>query len=436
MEEARVNRADRRQPAFEIVDLERLVPEDHRVRAVWGFVETLELGMLYARIKARGETAGRPAADPRVLLALWLYATIDGIGSARALARLCEHHLIYRWICGGVGVNHELLRTFRNASGGLFDQLLTGSLTALIEEGLIRLDEMITDGTKVRASASRSSMRHKPRVAEIAAELKAHIGKLREELDADPAATERRLKVRRLAAAEERARRVSAAHEKFAAREAERSARAKQRPGEAAGTEAEAPRVSTSDPDARLMKMADGATRPCYNVQVGTADEFVVAILPTERGNDRGLARAVVADMQRRCGRAPSRLLADGTAMTEHDIIGFAASHPGMAVYAPPKACSETAKPASRARYERELAREPQCLKDWRARMDSDAGKAVYAKRSKTEHPHARMKNCGFGRMLVRGMEKVRAVCCLHALAHNFILAAARRAAQAGWVAA
>lgn len=436
MDDARVKRADRRQPAFEIVDIERLVPADHQVRDVWSFVETLDLGMLYARIKARGETAGRPAADPRILLALWLYATIEGIGSARALSRLCDHHLIYRWICGGVGVNHELLRTFRNESGGFLDGLLSQSLAALIEEGLIKLDEMITDGTKVRASASRSSMRHKPRVAEIEAELKAHIGKLREELDADPAATERRLKARRLAAVEQRTRRVSAAREKFAAREAERSVRAKQRPGEAAGSEADAPRVSTSDPDARLMKMADGATRPCYNVQVGTADEFVVAILPTDRGNDRGLAPAVVAEVERRCGRAPSRLLADSTAMTEDDIVGFAASHPGMAVFAPPKACSETAKPASRARYERELAREPECLKDWRARMGSDAGKQVYARRSRTEHPHARMKNCGFGRMLVRGMEKVRAVCLLHAVAHNLILAAARRAAQAGYPAA
>jgi transposase len=426
-----VNRADRRQPAFEMVDIDRLVPEDHRVRAVWAFVETLDLGMFYARIKARGEAAGRPAADPRILLALWLYATIEGIGSARALDRLCEHHLIYRWICGGVGVNYDLLSTFRNESGDFLDQLLTRSLSALIEEGLIRLDEMITDGTKVRASASRSSMRHAARVAEIETALKAHIGKLREELEADPSATERRLKVRRLAAAEERARRVSAARAKFAEREAERSARAKQRPGEPVRSEEDGPRVSTSDPDARLMKMADGATRACYNVQVGSADEFVVAIVPTERGNDRGLAPTMVAEMERHCGQAPSRLLADTTAMTADDIVGFAASHPELAVYAPPKACSETAKPASRARYERELAREPECLKDWRARMSSEAGKAVYAGRGKTEHPHARMKNCGFGRMLVRGLQKVRAVCLLHAVVHNFVLAAARRRAQA-----
>lgn len=435
MEDVRVNRADRRQPAFEMVDLDRLVPEDHRVRDVWAFVETLDLTTFYARIKARGDTPGRPAADPRILLALWLYATIEGIGSARALARHCEYHLIYRWICGGVGVNHELLRTFRNASGAFLDQLLSESLTALIEEGLLKLDEVITDGTKVRASASRSSMRHQPRVAEIETALKARIAELREELDADPSATERRLKVRRLAAAEQRARRVSAARDKFAIREAERSARAKARPGEAARSEADAPRVSTSDPDARLMKMADGATRPCYNVQVATADEFVVAIQPTERGNDRGLAPAVVAEVERRCGEVPSRLLADSTAMTEDDIVGFAASHPAMAVFAPPTGCSETAKPASRARYERKLAREPECLRQWRARMDSDDGKKVYARRSRTEHPHGRMKNCGFGRMLVRGLEKVRAVCLLHAIAHNFILAAAKRAAPAGCVA-
>lgn len=436
MDDVRVTRADRRQPGFEMVDLDRLVDEDHRVREVWAFVEALDLSVLYGRIKARGQTAGRPAADPRILLALWLYATIDGIGSARALDRLCGQHVIYRWICGGVGVNHELLRTFRNESGAFLDQLLTQSLTALIAEGLLDLEEMVTDGTKVRASASRSSMRHKPPVVALETELAARIATLRQELDADPAATERRRKLRQLAATQERARRVSAAREKFAELEAERAERARQHPGEAAKAADKEPRVSTSDPDARLMKMADGAMRVCYNVQVGTAREFIVAIQPKDQGNDRNLAPAVVAEAEKRTGCSASRLLADGTAMTEEDIEGFAKSHPNLEVYAPPKACSETAKPASRARYERKLAREAQCLKDWRARMAGEAGKAVYARRSITEHPHARMKNCGFGRMVVRGLEKVRAVCLLHAVAHNLVLAAARRTARAGYVAA
>ena len=137
---------------------------------------------------------------------------------------------------------------------------------------------------------------------------------------------------RQLAAVEARAERVRAAQEKFAEREAEWQKRAAGHPGEtakaAASAKADVPGVSTSDHDARLMKMADGARRPCYNVQVGTANEFIVAILPTTQGNDRGLAPAVVAEVERRCGRTPSRLLADSTAMTEADIIGFAASHP------------------------------------------------------------------------------------------------------------
>ena len=142
---------------------------------MWAFVETLDPGVFYAQIKARGETAGRPAADARVLLALWLYATIDGVGSARALTRLCEQHLIYRWICGGVGVKHELLRTFRNESGEFLDRLLSESLTALIAEGLLTLDGMTTDGTKIRAAASRRSMRRQPSVAQIAAAVQAQI---------------------------------------------------------------------------------------------------------------------------------------------------------------------------------------------------------------------------------------------------------------------
>ena len=109
----RIRQAERNQAGFEVVDLESLVVEDHPVRAVWSFVEGLDLHWFYDRIKARGETPGRAATDPRILLTLWLYATADGIGSARALARLCEHHTIYRWICGGVGVNHTMLSEFR-----------------------------------------------------------------------------------------------------------------------------------------------------------------------------------------------------------------------------------------------------------------------------------------------------------------------------------
>ncbi len=426
MNDARVKRAERMQARLEVVDLDGLVAADHVVRAVWAFVESLELSALYDRIRARGETAGRPATDPAILLALWLYATIEGVGSARLLERLCASHVIYRWICGGVGVNHELLRRFRNESGAYLERLMSQTLAALAAEGLIALEEIITDGTKVRAAASRGSMRSRVRIAALEAELRQRIATLRQELDTDPEASQRRLRSRQLAAAQERERRVRAAREKFATIEAEQAKHAETHPG-AAGEAADEPRVSISDPDARLMRMADGAVRPCYNVQVATASGFVVAIVPSERRNDRGLARSVVAEVERRCGMTPQRLLADVGAMTETDIVAFAASHPAMTVFAPPRPCSQTAQPASRARYARKLAREPECLKAWRALMRSDAGKLVYRRRSSTEHAHGRMKNCGFGRMPVRGLDKVRSVCLLHAVAHNMRWAFSRR---------
>src|SRR5258705_1597945 len=134
-EDVRINRADRSQPGFDVVDLESQLGEDHRARTVWEFVSGLDLSEFYDRIRARGETAGRPATDPKILLALWLYATLEGVGSARALNQLCTRHIAYRWLCGGVEVNHNILAEFPVESGALLDRLLTQSLTALIAAG-------------------------------------------------------------------------------------------------------------------------------------------------------------------------------------------------------------------------------------------------------------------------------------------------------------
>jgi transposase len=431
----RIRQAERRQTGFELVDLESLVVDDHPVRSVWSFVEGLDLQVFYDRIKARGETPGRAATDPRVLLALWLYATADGIGSARALARLCEHHTIYRWICGGVGVNHTMLSEFRLDSGEFLDRLLTSSLAALMKEGLITLDEVITDGTKVRAAASRSSMRRRQSLSELEEKARTRVAELKQELEADSAAGERRLSKRRLSAAEDRARRVAAALAKHpAAASKDEADQTKEEEPPAAGKSGKNPkqeRVSTTDPDAPLMKMADGAVRPAYNVQVASACGFVVAIEPVQRRNDRGLAPAMVAQVEQRCGKLPDRLLADTGAMTAADIVMIAQTHPSVQVFSPPPARKEASKPQSKARYERNRAAEPQCLKEWRARLDSEEGQAVYKRRSNTEHVHARLKNRGFGRMVLRGLAKVRIACLLHAVTHNMMWALSRRALKA-----
>jgi transposase len=436
MMDIRIRQADRRQAGFELVDLESLVVDDHPVRAVWSFVEGLDLQVFYDRIKARGETPGRPATDPRILLGLWLYATADGIGSARALARLCEYHTIYRWICGGVGVNHTMLSEFRVESGEFLDRLLTSSLAALMKEGLITLDEVITDGTKVRASASRSSMRRRQTLMELEEKARTRVAELKQELEADFAAGERRLSKRRLSAAEDRARRVAAALAKHPATapEQEQDRRDGGQPPSASGKSDKKPkeeRVSTTDPDAPLMKMADGAVRPAYNVQVASACGFIVAIEPAQRHNDRGLAPAMVAQVKQRCGKLPDRLLADTGAMTAADIVTIANTHPSVQVFSPPPARKEGSKAESKARYERNRAAEPQCLKQWRDRMDGEEGQAIYKRRSTTEHVHARLKNRGFGRMVLRGLAKVRITCLLHAVTHNMMWALSRPALKA-----
>jgi transposase len=141
-----------------MVDLDSQLADDHRARLVWAFVEGLDLREFYDRIKARDAVAGRPATDPQVVLAVWLYATLEGIGSARAIDRLCQQHAAYRWLCGGAPINHDLLASFRREHAALLDRLLTQSVTGLIAEKLVTLEEMAIDGTKVRAWAQAAGL--------------------------------------------------------------------------------------------------------------------------------------------------------------------------------------------------------------------------------------------------------------------------------------
>jgi transposase len=133
------------------VDLDRLLPDDHRARLVWEYVVGLDLTPLYARIAAVEGHAGAPATDPRLLLALWQQATLDGVGSARALARLCEEHVAYQWLCGGVSVNDHTLADFRTAHVEVLDTLLTHSVATLLAQQLVTLERVAQDGVRVRA---------------------------------------------------------------------------------------------------------------------------------------------------------------------------------------------------------------------------------------------------------------------------------------------
>src|SRR5262245_38395409 len=155
----RLREPKRDQIELRAVDIESLIGDDHPVRVIWKYVEGLDLSELEDRIKARGDRPGHPATSPRLLLALWLYATSDGVGSARALERLCDSHDVYRWLCGGVSVNHHTLADFRVGCADLLDRLLAEHLAALAGAGLVDLDALAQDGVRVRASAGAGSFR-------------------------------------------------------------------------------------------------------------------------------------------------------------------------------------------------------------------------------------------------------------------------------------
>ena len=430
MSEARVVRPDRRQLRWDMIDLEGLLPADHRARLVWSFVESLDLSPLYDQVLSREGEAGRPAADPAVLLSLWLYATIEGVGSARELERLAQSDAAYRWLAGGVPLNYHGLADFRVDSMEVLDRLLTQSVTALIAEGLISLDEIAVDGTKVRANASRKSFRTGEKLLKIEAAVAERLAALKQELSSDPGASTRRGQVARERAAhdvQERAGRARAALERL---EAERRARAKTHAKDEA--KKKEPKASTTDPEARCMRFPDGAVRPAYNAQIAaTAKEgVIVSIDVTDRRNDAGLAGPMVDNIARRYGRTPDRLLVDTSYATSEDIVALAAHIAGpVSVYTPPPREGDDIKPATLARRIRKRAKEPACLKAWRQRMASQAGQAVYALRKRIERINADRKNHSFGFLPVRGLIKAKAHALWHALANNLVAAHRLRAA-------
>jgi transposase len=259
---ARVVEANREQIRFVTLDLEAVLPEDHQARAVWAFVERVDLSAFYARIQAREGSAGRPAIDPRILLALWMEATLDGVGSARELERLCQYHLAYQWICGGVNVNYHTLSDFRSESADLLQNVLTQSVAMLLSQGLVKMRRVAHDGMRVRAAAGASSFRTRPTLEKLMRVARTQVETLAREIDSEPGASKTREEAARERAAGERAERIERALEEMKdAEERKRSNNGKKK------TEA---RSSTTDPQARVMKMADGGFRPAYNVHLAT----------------------------------------------------------------------------------------------------------------------------------------------------------------------
>ena len=374
-EEARVLKANRQQLQWQPRDLDSLLAEDHSARAIWGLLEKLDLSAFYGSIKATLERPGRPTTDPQVLLALWLLGTVEGIGSARKLTRLCQEHDAYRWLCGGVPINYHMLSDFRVAHQGALDELLTQIVASLMAAGAVTLERVAQDGMRVRASAGDSSFRRQKTLEKHLEEARAQVTRLAQEREQQTRTIIQRTKVT-------------------------------------------APRVSSTDPQARIMKMPDGGFRPAYNVELATeqAQGVIVGVSVIREGTDAGQALPMEEQVMKRTGQHPGAYLMDGGFATREDITAL--EERDVTVYAPVRLPRN--KPEEE-RYQPRYGDSPQVTR-WRQRMATEEAKAVYKQRGSTaEWANAQVSQHGVSRFTVRGLAKVTSVMLLVAVGHNLL---------------
>jgi transposase len=408
----RLRRADREQILLEPCELDRLIPDDHEARTLWAVVERMDLSAFYAEIAARGSVPGRSATDPKILIALWLYATKNGVGSGRELERLSQEHAAYRWLRGGVQLNYHTLNDFRVAHADKLDQLFTDVLACLVHQGVVSVDRVSQDGTRVRASAGSSSFRRRETLETLRKQMHEHVEALRKQLD-DPACevskVQRAAKTR---AVRERQERVEQALEELAKLEA---AKAKQK---AKASKNSPGRASTTDPEARTMKMPGGGYGPGYNVQLaGDVDSrAIVGVDVTNAGSDVHESVPMRQQVEQRTGQKVKEHLMDG-GYVGLDSIEQAAGEE-VVVYAPVPKPKKKDQDAHAPR-----PGDGPGVAAWRRRMATEEAQVIYRQRaSVSETINGDLKAWrGLRQVRVRGLAKVRCIALWCALTYNIL---------------
>lgn len=373
--------------------------ESHVARVLWRIVETLDLAAFTARAKAVEGHAGRDIVSVHMVLTLWLYAISQGIGSARKIARLIKSDDAFRWIVGDQSVGHSTLSEFRVGHREALEKLFTDVLASLMHKGLLSLDLVAQDGTRIRASASAPSFRRERSLLECREQAALHVKAVFAEAD-DPEASDDEKRAREAAAVDYQ-RRVEAAIDTVRELQAEGK---------------DKPRASTTDADARVMKMGDGGFRPAYNVQMATAGSemggprTIIGVQITNVGSDMGSITPMLDQIEHRTGVLPKVLLADG-GHAKHDCIRNAAAR-GV----------ELIIPVSERATKPDAADDP-AIASWHDRMETDEAKRLYrARAGLCELPNAHLKcHHGVAQLLVRGTEKVTCVVLLATLAANLL---------------
>jgi transposase len=404
----------RHQVEMHFASLDEMLERDHPVRTIWELVQKLDLSAWLGEVRAVEGACGRNATDPRLLLALWVYATIDGVASARELARRTELHLVYQWLCGGVTVNHHLLSDFRSQSGDRLDDLLTKLVASLLSQDLVTLRRVAQDGMRVRASAGRSSFRKRERLAECLAAARQQVETLKKLAEDDPHQLAKRQQAARERAARERVERLQealAACDDVEEKRHKNRSRHKDKP----------PKGSSTDPESRIMQMADGGYRPAYNVQFATDVEsgIIVGVDVINTGSDNGQMKPMADQIRTRYGESPQEYLVDGGFASLTDVDHLETLHECL-VYTPVKD-EEKLLQAGLDPYAR-TRRDTDATAKWRARMQTDAAKAIYKLRAQSaEWVNAVCRNHNLWQMPVRGRTRCRTIALLHALTHNLM---------------
>jgi len=289
-----VTRPDRKQLFYDMVDVDRLVPEDHEVRRLWEFLDQMDMTGVYRSYKAIEEEFGRMPIEPKVLFAVWLYGFMKGIGSSEVLEELCRVHNEFRWICGGLKPCARTLRNFRNANRGMFDGLLTDSIAALVRAGLVSVATVSQDGTTIRSACSKRSFRKADEVEQAYEEAKERVRVLAKVSDEEAREHGRQRQAAMRREAEKKMNLAREALEKLRER----------RKGTEEGKEHEG-KVSITEPDSKFMPCKEGVSAPAYNIQIVSSEDRSPAVLGVgafERASDTYTLEEMMTGVRERLG--------------------------------------------------------------------------------------------------------------------------------------
>jgi transposase len=294
-------------PRYEAINREQLCWR----RAVWEFVGKLDVRGYQEEARAVEGKAGRPGWDPRLLISVWVYAYGEGVGSARAIEELCEWEPAYQWLTGLQVVNAHTLSDFRVKHDKVLKELFVQVLGLLSADGWVTLERVMQDGSKIRAKAAQDSFRRKERVEQAIEQARAQVAAV-EALGEEE--TSRRMAKARKRAARERQERLEQALKEF-----------KELAEEGRGKDKEKSRVSTSDPEARIMKQPDGGFAPSYNVQIDTDAKsgVVVAVGVVQAGNDFEQLEPGIERVEQNLGKTPKEVVTDGGFVSRDNIVAM-----------------------------------------------------------------------------------------------------------------